>query len=130
MTHKRWICVFLSLVILALSASAGLTFLLDPLLQFHKESPLITYYEYDPVGMTRKFFADGKKLPPVFMMTGTDDHGYHRFNWYRELLESYGCDVTYDEVLGQGHNYRTANVAIETFIKWLPRTDYYATNKI
>ena len=49
MTHKQWLCAFLSLVVLLLSVFGGLTYWVDPLLQFRQENPRITYYEYDEV---------------------------------------------------------------------------------
>lgn len=49
MTHKQWICVFLSVVVVIMCIFGGVTYSVDPLLQFHKEHPNITYYEYDEV---------------------------------------------------------------------------------
>lgn len=89
-------------------------------------SSSITFYEDDPVGLTRRFFAEGKSQPPVFMAIGAEDRSRYRFHWYKELLAENGAAVEYEEIPGYGHGYRAANEALEDFLNWLPRTDFYA----
>lgn len=87
MTHKKWICIFLSIVIFMLSAFGGLTYLLDPLLQFHKESPILTYYEYDEVysnpGIAKQYDYD-TILVGTSLIQNTD---------VQEFQELLYCDV-------------------------------------
>lgn len=89
-------------------------------------SSSLTMFEDAPVPTTEAFFAKGNKLPPVYMSIGTLDGGRYRFNSYAELLRKNNADVTYVEEDGYGHGYRICNIAIEKFLNWLPRTDYYA----
>lgn len=89
-------------------------------------SSSITFFEDAPVAMTNEFFADGQKLPPVYISVGDGDNSGRRLRAYRDLLCRNGADVTYVEEPGYGHGYRLCNVALEKFLNWLPRTDYYA----
>lgn len=86
----------------------------------------ITFFEDNPVAMTKQFFAEGKKLPPVYVATGEVDRSGARLKWYRDLLIENGVDVTYEEIPGHNHGYRMCNIALEHFLNWLPRTDEYA----
>lgn len=90
----------------------------------------ITFFEDAPVEMTKQFFAEGKKLPPVYITTGDLDHSGVRLRWYRDLLIQNGADVTYEEVSGYNHGYRLCNIALERFLNWLPRTDEYAAHLV
>ena len=43
-----------------------------------------------------------------------------------EYLEENGVDVTWVSVPGYTHEWRFWNLAVEEFLKWIPRTDGYA----
>lgn len=86
----------------------------------------ITFFEDDPVAMTRHFFSEGKKLPPIYMAAGAHDRSGERLRWYRDLLRQNGAVVTCEEIQEYDHGYRLCNAALERFLRWLPRTDDYS----
>ena len=45
---------------------------------------------------------------------------------FKDYLEENGVDVTWVSVPGYTHEWRFWNLAVEEFLKWIPRTDGYA----
>ena len=86
----------------------------------------MTYYEDNPIQLFRDAAAAGAKFPPAYVSIGDKDHGVSHLEYTRNVLKEGGVDVTWKVEPGFMHGYRFCNVAIEKFLDWLPRKDYYA----
>ena len=69
---------------------------------------------------------EGKKLPPLYITCGEEDMLYQVNTEFKDYLKELGIDVTWISVPGYTHEWRFWNLAVEEFLKWIPRTDYYA----
>ena len=77
--------------------------------------------------LAKKAVEDGKKLPPLYVTCGEEDMLYQVNTEFKDYLKELGIDVTWISVPGYTHEWRFWNLAVEEFLKWIPRTDYYAT---
>lgn len=82
--------------------------------------------EFDPETIARADAAQGKKFPKVYMACGRKDFVYESNVKMRELLQSLGADVTWEELPDFGHEWRFWDIEVERFLDWIPRTDSYA----
>ncbi len=64
--------------------------------------------------------------PDVYLTCGKDDFLFENNRNYSLYLTGIGVSHTWVEVPGYGHEWRFWNLAVEQFLDWLPRTDYYA----
>ena len=62
------------------------------------------------------------------MSCGTKDGLYGPDKAFCEMLKERGADVTWNEREGYGHEWRFWDLELESFMKWLPRTDAYKDN--
>ena len=46
---------------------------------------------------------------------------------FKDYLKENGVDVTWVSVPGYTHEWRFWNLAVEKFLKWIPRTDGYVS---
>ena len=76
--------------------------------------------------LAKKAVEDGKKLPPLYVTCGEEDMLYQVNTEFKDYLKELGIDVTWISVPGYTHEWRFWNLAVEEFLKWIPRTDYYA----
>ena len=76
--------------------------------------------------LAKKTLSDGRKVPPVYITCGEDDFLYQTNVEFIELLRENGAEVTWVSVPGYTHEWRFWNLAVEEFLKWIPRTDGYA----
>lgn len=84
----------------------------------------------DAYSMIRELKSSGKKIPALFLGIGQDDFLYENVTrFHRELNES-GIAHRYDDIPGYGHEYPFWDQELEAFIRWLPRTDFYAGKEI
>ena len=76
--------------------------------------------------LAKKTLSDGRKVPPLYITCGEDDFLYQTNVEFIELLRENGAEVTWVSVPGYTHEWRFWNLAVEEFLKWIPRTDGYA----
>lgn len=76
--------------------------------------------------LAKKAVEEGKKLPPLYITCGEEDMLYQVNTEFKDYLKELGIDVTWISVPGYTHEWRFWNLAVEEFLKWIPRTDYYA----
>ena len=76
--------------------------------------------------LVKKAIADGKKIPPLYVTCGEEDMLYEINTEFKDYLKENGVDVTWVSVPGYTHEWRFWNLAVEEFLKWIPRTDGYA----
>ena len=76
--------------------------------------------------LVKKAIAEGKKIPPLYVTCGENDMLYEINTEFKDYLEENGVDVTWVSVPGYTHEWRFWNLAVEEFLKWIPRTDGYA----
>lgn len=81
--------------------------------------------DINPYCLIDKVKEDGKAYPKAYMSCGTKDGLYKHDLAFCESLKEHGADVTWNEREGYGHEWRFWDLELESFIKWLPRTDYY-----
>ena len=89
----------------------------------------IIRYNIGCEAMIAEHKANGKKLPPIYMACGNKDHNYLDIQQFRDLLIDAGADVTWVDVPDFNHEWRFWNLYIEQFLKWIPRSDFYAGKK-
>ena len=69
----------------------------------------------------------GAKLPPLYVACGEDDFLFGANKDFKEMLEANHVDVTWVTLPGYGHEWRFWDIQVEEFLKWIPRTDSYAS---
>ena len=77
--------------------------------------------------LVKKAIADGKKIPPLYVTCGEEDMLYEINTEFKDYLKENGVDVTWVSVPGYTHEWRFWNLAVEKFLKWIPRTDGYVS---
>lgn len=85
--------------------------------------------ELNALEAAKKSIAGGKKLPPMYISCGTEDHGYQSNRNFVEAFAGLGVEVTWAEEKGYGHEWRFWDHQIEAFLDWLPRKDVYASKE-
>ncbi len=80
----------------------------------------------DPLAEARKRLAEGRKLPKGYICCGTQDFLYARNEAFVLRLQELGADLLWHPVDGFGHEWRYWDIEIANFLRWIPRTDYYA----
>ncbi len=66
------------------------------------------------------------KFVPLYIACGENDFIRDSSEDLKRTLEKNGVDFTWVSEQGYGHEWRFWNEQLEKFIKWLPRSDYYA----
>ena len=66
------------------------------------------------------------KLPDVYAVCGDKDMLFEDNKKFVAYLRDHGVDVTWVPVADKGHEWRLWDEAVEKFMDYLPRTDYYA----
>lgn len=61
-----------------------------------------------------------EKMPEIFFSCGTKDALYEFNATYRDLLESLGYHVTWNDVPDGQHSYYSCDAGLEAAMKWLP----------
>ena len=69
---------------------------------------------------------EGVALPKGYICCGKQDFLYERVSQFVEALAALGVDFVWHPVDGYEHEWRYWDVEIANFLKWIPRTDYYA----
>ena len=69
---------------------------------------------------------EGADLPKGYICCGTQDHLYQRVKEFVEDAKALGADFVWHPVDGYEHEWRYWDMEIANFLKWIPRTDYYA----
>jgi len=87
----------------------------------------IIRYNIGCEAMVAELAAQGKKVPPIYMICGEHDHNWYDIQKFKEILLDSGITTQLDWFPYQNfnHEWRIWNIAIEQFIKWVPRTDFY-----
>ncbi len=80
----------------------------------------------DPAEELKARIAEGTKLPKGYICCGTNDFLYDRVVRFVEMCHELGADFVWHPVEGYEHEWRYWDVEIANFLKWIPRTDYYA----
>lgn len=74
--------------------------------------------EYDLAYTAEKMIADGRPLPRLYMLCGTEDFGYELNCEARDALRRAGMDVTWRQVPGV-HGFHCWNPHLPDFLRWL-----------
>lgn len=74
--------------------------------------------ENNPEYLIRKLKQEGSRIPPLFMMCGTEDFLIGENRRFKAFLEQAGIDLTYSESSGI-HNWKFWNENLEPAIQWL-----------
>lgn len=90
------------------------------------DKELAAHPKLDIYGLTHRAFAEGIKIPPMYIACGEDDFLYEMSRKYQDYLRQNQVDVTWVSVPGYAHEWRFWNMQVEEFLKWIPRTDGYA----
>lgn len=73
--------------------------------------------------------AEKGGLPPVYVTCGEDDFIYDNSLRLAEKLRALGLPHTWESTPHFSHEWRFWDLALERFMRWLPRTDAYAERK-
>lgn len=85
--------------------------------------------EYSPRLLAEKRLEKKEKFPVLFLSCGEEDPFYEECRDFAEYLAGQGISLTWISVPGYGHEWRFWNEIVETFMDFLPRTDYYVQGK-
>lgn len=80
----------------------------------------------DPFEEVEARVKEGRKLPAGYICCGKQDFLYDRVCGFVAKLEALGVEHTWHAVDGYEHEWRYWDLEIGNFLKWIPRTDYYA----
>lgn len=80
----------------------------------------------DPYEVVKAKAKEGCKLPAAYICCGKQDFLYNRVCEFVANLEELGVEHTWNAVGGYEHEWRYWDWEIGNFLKWIPRTDYYA----
>ena len=80
----------------------------------------------DPAVELEKRIKEGVKLPKGYICCGKNDFLYDRVVRFVNVCQELGADFVWHPVDGYEHEWRYWDVEIANFLKWIPRTDYYA----
>ncbi len=76
--------------------------------------------------LAKEALADGKKIPPLYLACGEDDDLWEVNSKFKDMMTKSGAEVNWVSLPGYAHEWRFWDLQVEAFIKWLPRTDFYA----
>ena len=82
--------------------------------------------DLSPENIVDKAVGEGIRLPALYVACGQSDFLYDANLEFVDKLKKSRVDVTWVSVEGYEHEWRFWDMQIEDFMKWLPRTDYYA----
>lgn len=68
----------------------------------------------------------GVSFAPIYLACGENDFILDNSKHLKRTLEQNGVDFCWVLEKGFGHEWRFWNAQLEKFIKWLPRSDFYA----
>ncbi len=71
----------------------------------------------------------GDTLPDIYLSCGEKDFLFRPNEAFRDTLKKNGATVLWTQVPGYGHEWCFWDKQLESFLKWLPRTDTYAPQK-
>ena len=83
--------------------------------------------DIDVTCLAKAALDGGKKVPPLYIACGEDDFLFQLNTEFVNTLKEHHADVTWVPVPGFTHEWRFWNQQIEEFLKWIPRTDGYAS---
>jgi putative tributyrin esterase len=70
----------------------------------------------------------GDKVPDLFLCVGQDDFLYEDITDFHGFLLEQGVQHRYDDLPGYHHEWRLWDMEVLEFLKWIPRTDEYASD--
>lgn len=70
-----------------------------------------------------------QNCPDLYLTCGKDDFLYENNLRFTQYLSEHGIKYTWTAEPGYTHEWRFWGLAVERFLDWLPRTDYYAGRK-
>ncbi len=80
----------------------------------------------DPYEEAKARLAEGRTLPKGYICCGTQDFLYERNLDFVRRLQDLHADFVWHPVDGYAHEWRYWDMEIANFLRWIPRTDYYA----
>ena len=80
----------------------------------------------EPFHELKKPLQEGADLPKGYICCGRQDFLYQRVEDFVQDALALGADFTWHPVDGYEHEWRYWDMEIGQFLKWIPRTDYYA----
>lgn len=82
--------------------------------------------EYNIHRLIEKQAREGVPFAPLYIACGEEDFIKDNTEHLVKTLKGNGVNFYYETEKGFGHEWRFWNIHLEKFIKWLPRSDYYA----
>lgn len=80
----------------------------------------------EPILELQKRIEEGAELPKGYICCGKQDFLYDRVAAFAADAESLGAGFTWHPVDGFEHEWRYWDIELANFLRWIPRTDYYA----
>ena len=80
----------------------------------------------EPIYELEARLKEGAVLPKGYICCGKQDHLYQRVEDFVTDAKALGADFTWHPVDGFEHEWHYWDIEIGNFLRWIPRTDYYA----
>ena len=80
----------------------------------------------EPIEEAAARIREGVALPKGYICCGKQDFLYERNVRFVRELKALGAEFTWHPVEGYEHEWAYWDLEIANFLKWIPRTDYYA----
>ena len=81
----------------------------------------------EPIHELEARIQEGADLPKGYICCGKQDFLYQRVEDFVTDAKALGADFTWHPVDGYEHEWRYWDVEIANFLRWIPRTDCYAS---